>query len=336
MENLKAGEKPQEYSVLTFTWGKYKDFAFTSREKKRHITWLRIYVIVFGLAGAVFGLLCQLAGHSIDCCQVHQFSYACYTLRWLYSGICFGFISANCIPKIFGVLSAFSIGLSMYFSMEVLKNDEAQSWIRTRSAAEFLKSESYKFATGIPPYNIDEDKTEILMDKTEKMIHTVEDIPCKILPEDKKSDKIPTPNLTVDQYIDVRVNDQINDYYQKNVNDYIRKINSAKNWSAIVSIFGIFLGALGFTGWTAGWVALSTTITASISGYIYANRFQYLIISYQSTSNRLEVLKNKWYACEKTDKQRYQFIMDCEEAISIENGSWMAELKNSPKVKING
>jgi len=183
MDKLKPNEKDQKNQVLSYTWGKYKELAFTSREKKRHITWLRKYVIVFGLAGAFFGLSCQLAGHSIDYCQTHQLSFFCTILRW------------------------------------------------------------------------------------------------------------PNQNLTVDQYIYIRLNDQINEYYRKNVNDYIKKINKAKKSSAIFSMLGIFLGALGFTGWTAGWVAFFTTVTASISGYVYANRFQYLIISYQATCNRLEILK---------------------------------------------
>ena len=324
MDKLKTNEKNKNNTVLNCTWGKYKEFSFTSREKKKHITWLRKYVIVFGLAGAFFGLSCQFAGRSIDYCQVHQFSTFCYILKGIYFFIP-GFISASCIPKFFAVLSAFSIGLSTYFSIEMICHDQEKSWIRTRSAAEFLKSESYKFAAGIPPYN-NNNKAEVLIDKTEKMMKTVEDIPCKKLPDEKKRDKIPDQNLTVDEYINVRVNDQINNYYRKNVNDYIKKINKAKNYSAFFSILGIFLGALGFTGWTAGWVALITTVTASISAYVYANRFQYLIISYQATSNRLEILKNRWNVCDKTDEQRNEFIMNCEEAISIENGSWMAEL----------
>ena len=86
--------------------------------------------------------------------------------------------------------------------------------------------------------------------------------------------------------------------------------------------------ALGATGWTAGWVAFFTTITASIAAYAYASRYQYLIISYQATANRLELFRTRWQASGMTDsdvEQRNRFILDCEEAISIENSAWIAE-----------
>ena len=76
-------------------------------------------------------------------------------------------------------------------------------------------------------------------------------------------------------------------------------------------------------------MAVISTITASIAAYAYANRYQYLIISYQATAKRLELLLTRWQASGKTDSDteaRNQFILDCEEAISIENSAWMAEM----------
>lgn len=135
--------------------------------------------------------------------------------------------------------------------------------------------------------------------------------------------------LTVQDYINERVNDQINGFYRPRSKEHTRKIEKFKTIGLLLGVIAIVLGALGSTGWTAGWVAVVSTVTASIAAYAYAGRYQYLIISFQATANRLELLRTRWEASGKTDKdfqERNQFILDCEEAISIENSAWMAEL----------
>jgi hypothetical protein len=97
-----------------------------------------------------------------------------------------------------------------------------------------------------------------------------------------------------------------------------------KNIGLVLGVIAIAFGALGSTGRTAGWVAVISTITASIAAYAYANRYQYLVISYQATAKRLELLLTRWQTSEKTDsgtEARNRFILDCEEAISIENSA---------------
>lgn len=102
-----------------------------------------------------------------------------------------------------------------------------------------------------------------------------------------------------------------------------------KNIGLSLGVFAIVLGALGLTGWTAGWIAVISTIAASITAFAYAGRYQYLIISYQTTANKLERLRVLWESKGKTDtdtKERNEFILECEEVISIENSAWMAEM----------
>lgn len=87
--------------------------------------------------------------------------------------------------------------------------------------------------------------------------------------------------------------------------------------------------------WTAGWIAVINTVTASITAYAYANRYQYSIVSYQVTSNRLEMLNTRWKTDADTGK-RYQFIRDCEDDISIENSAWLSELIHKAPENVNG
>jgi hypothetical protein len=57
-----------------------------------------------------------------------------------------------------------------------------------------------------------------------------------------------------------------------------------------------------------------------------------LIISYQTTANKLERLRVLWESKGKVDNdtdERNKFIRECERVISIENSAWMAELEMS-------
>lgn len=110
-----------------------------------------------------------------------------------------------------------------------------------------------------------------------------------------------------------------------------------KNIGLSLGAIAIGLGALGLTGWTAGWIAVIATITASITAFAYAGRYQYLIISYQTTANKLERLRALWESKGKVDndtKERNKFICECEAVISIENSAWMAEIEMAKQEKI--
>jgi hypothetical protein len=74
-------------------------------------------------------------------------------------------------------------------------------------------------------------------------------------------------------------------------------------------------------------------MTAAIAARQYAGRYQFLIVTYQATAERLDWLKTRWEIERKaqagTDPQK-RFILACEEAISIENSAWMAEWTRKP------
>ena len=146
--------------------------------------------------------------------------------------------------------------------------------------------------------------------------------------EEEKLKRLPSDLSTVEDYIKQRVNDQIEGFYRPKSEKYTSRMELIKYTGLAIGVIVVVLGALGTTGWTAGWVALFTTITASIATCAYAGRYQYLIISYQATANRLELLRTRWQASGMTDsdvEQRNRFILDCEDAISIENSAWIAE-----------
>jgi hypothetical protein len=88
---------------------------------------------------------------------------------------------------------------------------------------------------------------------------------------------------------------------------------------------------VGFSGqtedWTAGWIAALATLTAAVTGYVYAGRYQYLIVSYQATATQLRTLKTRWQVLVDRGAdaaERDRVIRDFESALSVENSAWMA------------
>ncbi len=101
-------------------------------------------------------------------------------------------------------------------------------------------------------------------------------------------------------------------------------------------ILGALAVFLGTSLLLSAWVALIGAATAALAAHLFAGRYQYLLISHQSTARRLEWLRAKWLALGKTDadtEQRNRFIVDCESVISVENSAWMAELGDARQRK---
>ena len=294
-------------SVLAYVWGKYREYALTSRKRKAELTAWRFRVLIFGITGAILGTLCQ------------------ESIRLGFNDIS----NLSWVPFILGLSSAAAIGLATYFGKELVNPYQEQRWIRSRSMAEALKSEIYLFRSNSPPYDTDK-KPEKLIENVEELLKKVEDLPTEIISEEQKQKGLLTEDLTIEEYIEKRVNDQINNFYRPSSDELKQKMKRNKNIGLSLGVFAIVLGALGLTtGWTAGWIAVISTIAASITAFAYAGRYQYLIISYQTTANKLEQLCELWKSKGKTDNDtdaRNKFIRECEAVISIENSAWMVEL----------
>lgn len=295
---------PAHASSLEYGWGEYRVWAATAREQRSAMFSWRFRVLILSIAGAVFGTLS------------HQLTDAGFAAAGLFS-----------LSTMFGLLSGVSIALAAFFSKEILSPERERRWVRARSVAEALKSETYLFRTGAPPYDTP-DAAGRLVQRVQELEETVHDLHAVTLSSDQRRERLPAEFLTVHQYVNERVDDQIDKFYRPRVKQYEAVVTRGRRMSLVLGALAAILGALGASGWTAAWVAVLTTITASIAAYLYAGRYQYLIVSYQATARRLEALKQLWLVSPASDtdtKQCHQFIRACEEAISIENTAWMAK-----------
>ncbi len=308
MTSEQQPSQAQHNPALAFTWGKYREFSATARKRKDEISNWRFRVLMLGVGGAISGVFSQ-------------------TLLDIFPDD----PSMGMPSKVLGIISALALALATYFGKELVNPDKEKEQIRARSIAESLKSECYQFVAGASPYN-GKDRDEQLLEKTESLLEQTADLRSENLSEADRLKRILADKMDVDTYIKERVDDQITYYFSKS-DEYVKKMDGIRNFSLFLGIVAVVAGALSvvipFN--TAAWVAVISTITSSIAAYAYANRYQYLLVSYQSAGKRLEALKYRWEILtskKPTAENINEFIQKCERTLSLENSAWMSELSS--------
>ena len=171
----------------------------------------------------------------------------------------------------------------------------------------------------------------LLKGATEDLLTTVKDIPHAELTEEQQRERLPQGPLSEASYIKERVDDQIYGFYRPRVREYEQLIRKIRTLSLGLGAIATVLGAVASL-WAknviAGWVAVLTTMTASIVAYVYAGRYQYSdreLPGHSSTAGAGEKPVGKIRKEQDPTKAKLgDFVNACEDAISIENQAWMA------------
>lgn len=206
-----------------------------------------------------------------------------------------------------------------------LGTERVRDWIRARSVSEGLKAETYLYLMGVPPY-AEADRDAKLLEQTQSLVNKAKDLAVYTALVEPES-SAPPQVTNIETYIEQRVNQQINDYYRRQAQKMAQSVKVFRGVELFFSLMAAFLGALAAAKLVPGldtWVAVVTTAGTAVTAHFAASRYEYLVISYDSTAHRLEFLRHQWYATPR-DRDREAFVRRCEEAISIENEAWMAE-----------
>lgn len=82
----------------------------------------------------------------------------------------------------------------------------------------------------------------------------------------------------------------------------------------------------------AAWVAVVTTIAVALRAHVAAERYDFMVMSYNDTARRLEGPVDQWRSTLKNKRPSWSgFVKSCEDAISVENESerakWMKKTR---------
>ncbi|HWS85517.1 MAG TPA: DUF4231 domain-containing protein [Pyrinomonadaceae bacterium] len=300
---------------LEFIWGQYRIWSATSRAYQSQLSSWRKLVLYFGIAGAIVG---TLSG------QVGLLDLSPDAKKWL--------------TVLLAFVSAVLLALATYFTTKILTPANEGAWLRARAAAESFKREAYLLLAQAPPY--DGPITPASLARLKRIIsEDVHDLEEEHVTPDGQRKGMPTALLSADDYIRDRVQHQIK-WYRRRAAEHKASAGRIKGLSLALGAVAVVLGLLGphlssllndeqaarWVGVPAAFIAVFTTITTSLASYLYAGRYQYLVVSYLATARKLEERVLEWELSGKTDDERKQFVQDCEGLFAAENSGWMAEL----------
>lgn len=295
-------------------WSKVAD-----RLKKSIQNW-RWTVLILGISGAVLETLAT---------QVPNPQQSNISARLILSAL--GAIALSIVPLIWSTK---------------LSKKSTQDWIRARSVSESFKKEIYFYRTGTGSYTI-EKKDKELRTRSLKILDSVSDLQkyAAIIPE--PSVEVPSLGMDLETYVQQRVKQQIDTYYRPKAEQMGKRLSIFRSIEFILSLLaaglGAFVAILSSTSPIKDlppenigiWVAVITTISGAIATHIASAKYEYQVISFRATSERLETLYLEWADELKnniTPELKTDFVMRCENAISVENQSWMAEFLSSKKI----
>jgi len=288
--------------VFDYTWKQYRKWAATSRIQKSAIMKWRIFVLILLIIGAICGAISATEEGDSTFSLMQLVSYT----------------------------GAIALGLSAFFNTQALSRDREQRWILARSIAEACKSEIFKYRVSGPPYDT-EQCDRILRKRIDNIVGKANQISPVILSDKELLADIDRQPLNAESYIEQRVKQQRDSYYlpaaKKNAD--IMKWGRAAGigFGAVAAILSALTTAVPDT---THWVAVISTVTASITAFLFSGRYNYLAISYQTTADRLEQILLDWnLEKEKSGASAdfHPFMAEFENAISIENNAWVAEYK---------
>jgi hypothetical protein len=238
------------------------------------------------------------------------------------------------LRSVLALTGAIILAVVPYVVKNKTSKDNVRAWVRARSVSEALKETIYRYLVGVPPFGSGSSPSDLVR-RCQTLKDKVQDLyPYAASVQPKKTERPLT--LSIDGYVENRVNDQINRYYHpkgRQNADAARKLHDLEFYLGLLAvIIGAIAGAataykLPELAALSPWVAVVTTAGAAVTAHLAASRYDYAAMTYFSTADRLKGLRDEWLS----DPNRYEstrvikFVDDCENAISTENEAWLAE-----------
>jgi hypothetical protein len=215
-----------------------------------------------------------------------------------------------------------------------VSKDRISEWVSARSASEALKETIYRYLVGAPPFRSASTSTD-LIERCRSIKEKVRDLNLYAAAVEPPQ-KVRPLMLTIDDYVQSRVNDQIDQYYLPKGRDKANKAKRLHGLEFWLGAIAVVMGALASAAVATGlkqlsalgpWVAVVTTASAAVTAHLAASRYDHEAIIYFGTADRLTTARDKWLS----DPNRMssdcvaKFVDNCEHAISTENEAWLAK-----------
>lgn len=310
--------------ALEFVWGQYRTWALTGRALKNKLQrWKRI-VLALTIIAAVAAVVpaaffpAQPEATEVEGQEPVQDDWMVWRVT-------------------LGIIAGVAVAATSFVAANIVTQENERNWIRARSAAEAFQREAYLFILHAPPYN-DSRAAAKLFARSEELLKSMNDIAAVALTKAEARKRIPTLDMAIPEYMEKRVLDQVYTYYLPTAARYQVYLKRGRMVTYWLGFLAVVLGTAVFTEWSSAplFIALVTSVAASVTSYISSNRYDYLVVSYQASANRLLMLNARWHQVDEnnTTAQR-NFVREAEDTIAIENSAWMVELSpQDPEMQV--
>jgi hypothetical protein len=208
-----------------------------------------------------------------------------------------------------------------------------ESWTRARSVSEALKMEVYLFLAQVGDYADTARRLESLRTNTDDIQARADDVADQLEGITPQQRGLPDVSDTI-TYFEVRVDGQINTYYQPRAHELRRRLRRFGQIETALVLLGGALGVLAAvvgTGTVAPWIPVTTTVGTAIAVHVAATRYQFQRLEFLRTAGKLRRLRREAMAPGMTEERRGELVLEAERVISIENEGWMAALAEDPE-----
>jgi hypothetical protein len=205
-----------------------------------------------------------------------------------------------------------------------------RDWTRVRSVSEALKSDVYLWLARAGDFAADSDGV-LLQDRTDRLRRDAADLLSELQgvePQDR-----PLPQVRdARTFFDIRVGEQIDDYYQPRADRIRRVMNRFRILELILGLVGAVMGVAAAVAVAsiAAWVAVVATIGTAVAAHVAAAGYDYQRVEFLRTAERLRQLRRAAESAGRSETELSAMIVQAEEVISVENQGWMAKLAEDP------
>jgi hypothetical protein len=315
-ELLQRRLSKQGNPTLKLAWERFATYDFNAALKQSNFNKLQTAILLLGIAASALALTLT---------QFQQ-QLALYPSVW--QALIFIIIL---LPISMSVLIA---GANRFRS--------GNKWVLLRLSAENIKREIFCYRTKTKDYNghIDKSPEIVLHSRVEaagrRLMQTEVNlcaltpycglIPPKMYGAGALDDGYSA--LTSDQYLKVRLGDQLN-YYQKKTASLERKLKRVQ-WSIYgFGGLGTFLAAVGLQLW----IALTTTLVGVATLYLEYQQVENTLTKYNQAATDLANLRSWWTTLtekEKNDPKNFEQLVEfTEDILSTEMAGWTQRMENA-------
>jgi hypothetical protein len=242
------------------------------------------------------------------------------------AGASAGLVPWKALATGLGLFSAVAVALGAFVARELLAPTQEADWVRARFAGEALKREVWRFLLAVPPYGTPEGDAELSRRLKDTGAPLVSDTPDKPIPQVRD----------VKDYIALRLEgaeDGQIPYYAGRIRDLEADRDRYRRWMLILGALAVAAGALSAQVPESGaFVAVLTSIVASLAAYLQGNRIAGQIATYTDTRTLLVLAVCAWSEGRFGDDGP-RFVQACEEIMARENESWRTDWLSDEQTK---